>query len=169
MPTSVRLAHRPVFAWLAPLLLFAVGACAALPPAREPLRINVADIDAAPGEGFELRLMVKLRVQNPNDTAVDYEGAVIDLDVNGKNLASGVSGAKGSVARFGETLVTVPVTISAFSAVRQAIGGFADGTPIDKLPYVMRGKLMTGAMGSVSFNDEGTLSWPPRGKANANK
>jgi LEA14-like dessication related protein len=160
MPSSARFSHRRPVAWFAALLLFAVSACAALPAAREPLRINVADIDAEPGEGFELRLLVKLRVQNPNDVAVDYEGAVIDVDVNGKNLASGVSGAKGSVPRFGETVLTVPVTVSAFSAVRQAIDGFTDGKPIDKVPYVLRGKLSTGAMGSVPFNDEGTLKWP---------
>lgn len=168
MPSSASSTHRLLAAWFGALLLFAVSACAALPAPREPLRINVAGIDPSQGEGFELRLLVKLRVQNPNDAAIDYEGVVIDVDVNGKNLASGVSGAKGSVPRFGETVLTVPVTVSAFSAVRQAIGGFADGTPIDKVPYVLRGKLSTGAMGSVPFNDEGTLKWPGS-KASAGK
>ena len=154
------LVARGPFVWLAALMLFAVSACAALPAPREPLRINVAGIEPSQGEGFELRFLVKLRVLNPNDTPVDYEGAFVDLDVNGRNLASGVSGAKGSVARYGETVLTVPVTVSAFAAVRQAIDGFADGAPIDKLPYALRGKLSTGALGSVPFNDEGTLRWP---------
>ena len=34
--------------------------------------------------GAELRLAVKLRVQNPNEEAVEYDGAALDLEVNGR-------------------------------------------------------------------------------------
>ena len=48
------------------------------------------------------------------------------MDVRGKSFAAGVSDARGSVPRFGEVVLAVPVTVSAFAAVRQVIG-FAGG------------------------------------------
>ena len=47
--------------------------CAAL-QGRDPLNVSVAGIEPLQGEGLELRLLVKLRVQNPNDAPVDYNG-----------------------------------------------------------------------------------------------
>ena len=57
----------------------------------DPLQVTVAGIEPLQGEGMELRLMVKLRVQNPNDAPIDYRGVALTMDVQGKTLASGVS------------------------------------------------------------------------------
>ena len=98
-----------------------LGACAALSP-RDPLNVQVAGIQPLQGEGLEARFLVKLRLQNPNEGAIDYSGVALDLEVNGRRLASGVSDQRGTVPRFGESVLEVPVTISAFSAARQALG-----------------------------------------------
>lgn len=137
----------------------ALAACAGLPQPRDPLRINVAGIEPLPTEGLELRFTVKLRVQNPNDSPVEYRGVALDLAVNGRDLASGVSSQAGSIAGFGEAVLSVPVTISAFAALRQALG-VADGATLDKVPYVLTGKLAGGLLGTTRFTDQGTLSWP---------
>ncbi|RPI63395.1 MAG: Water stress and hypersensitive response domain-containing protein, partial [Lysobacterales bacterium] len=80
----------------APLLvlaaLFGVGGCATIAN-RDPLNIDVAGIEPLPGEGLELRLAVTIRVQNPNDVAMEYTGAALALDLNGRKLATGVSDA----------------------------------------------------------------------------
>lgn len=145
------------------LLALSLGACASLGN-RDPLRIDLAGLEPLPGQGLEVRFAVKLRVQNPNDSAVDFDGVALDLEVNGQPLASGVSDQRGSVPRFGETLISVPVSISAFSAMRQA-WGVAGHRPGQGLPYVLRGKLAGGLLGSNRFSDSGTLDWPepPRG------
>jgi hypothetical protein len=140
-----------------------LSACAGL-PGSDPLRVNVVGIDPLDGAGLELRLAVKLRLQNPNDAPVAFDGAALDLEVNGKTLATGVSDQKGSVPRFGETLLTVPVTISAFNVVRQALV-LADGKARDELPYVLRGKLAGGTFGALRFTEEGSLNWANLGKA----
>ena len=103
------------------LLALSLVACASLSD-RDPLHIALAGLEPLPGEGLEVRFAVKLRVQNPNDSAVDFDGVALELEVNGRPLASGVSDQRGSVPRFGETLISVPVSISAFSAMRQAWG-----------------------------------------------
>mgnify|MGYP000700581216 FL=1 len=138
------------------LLMLSLAACAAFFQ-RDPLNVQVAGIQPLPGEGLELRMAVKLRVQNPNDRALDYDGVALELEINGRNLASGVSDASGTVPRFGETVLTVPMTISAFSAARQALG-LAEHIGMDEVPYVLRGKLAGGrTFGTQRFVEKGTL------------
>lgn len=132
-----------------------LAACAAL-PGRDPLRVDVVDIDAAEGRGLELRLNVTLRLQNPNDTPVEYDGAALELEINGRSFATGVADRRGTVPRYGEALLTIPVSVSAFNAVRQALV-LADGTPRTALPYVLRGKLSGGVFGTLRFTKEGEL------------
>jgi LEA14-like dessication related protein len=142
---------------LAAAPLFVAG-CATL-QGQEALRVNVVGLEKLEGEGFELRFAVKLRVQNPNTSGVDFDGIALDLDVNGRALANGVSSARGSIPRFGETVVTVPVSVSAIAAVRQMLG-LIDGNAKGELPYKLRGRLGGGVFGSQSFSSEGTLKLP---------
>lgn len=137
------------------LLALSLNACALLAP-RDPLNVQVAGIQPLPGEGLELRLLVKLRLQNPNDAAVDYDGVALSLEVNDRRLASGVSDQQGAVPRYGETLLSVPVTISALSVARQALG-LAENADLDALPYVLRGKLGGGVFGTRRFVETGTI------------
>ncbi len=140
------------------LMLFAafvLAGCAALQP-NDPLRVEVVGIEPAESQGLELRLAIKLRIQNPNEGAVSYDGTALELDVNGKTLATGVSDQKGSVPRYGESILVVPVSISAMNAVRQALV-FTDGTPREAVPYMLRGKLAGGAFGTVRFTKEGSI------------
>ncbi|HZZ09401.1 MAG TPA: LEA type 2 family protein [Paraburkholderia sp.] len=130
----------------------------------DPLRVNVAGIDPIAGQGLELRFNVRLRVQNPNDSPVSFDGVSLDLEVNGKPLASGVSDQSGTVPRFGETIVTVPLTVPAFAAVRQAFA-FADAAQTGQIPYLLRGKLGGGVTGGTRFITQGALSLPALGMA----
>ena len=114
---------------------------------------DLVGLEPLPGQGLEVRFAVKLRVQNPNDRAVNFNGMALDLDVNGQPLASGVSDQSGSVPRFGETVVSVPVSISAFSVMRQA-WGVAGYQPGQEVPYRLRGKLADGLFGTRRFSDK---------------
>ena len=156
---ALHLPRQPLRLLLTALLALALGACAAFSP-RDPLNVQVAGIQPLQGEGLELRLLVKLRLQNPNEGAVDYSGVALDLEVNGRRLASGVSDQRGTVPRFGESLLEVPVTLSAFSALRQALG-LAEHAGLDEVPYVLRGKLASGAFGSRRFVEKGSIDLSP--------
>ncbi|CAB3807207.1 hypothetical protein LMG28688_06505 [Paraburkholderia caffeinitolerans] len=139
-------------------LVFLLGACAGM-IGQEPLRVNVAGIEPLKGEGLEMRFNVKLRIQNPNDTPVEFNGASLQLDLNGHSFASGVSDQSGVVPRFGETIIVVPLTVPAFSAVRQAFA-FGDSVSSGGFPYEMRGRLAGGLGGGTRFVDHGKLSLP---------
>jgi len=122
----------------------------------DPLQVTVAGIEPmeGQGQGLELRLLVKLRVQNPNDAPVDFNGVALEMDVQGKTFATGVSDAAGSVPRFGETVITVPVTASAFRMLGEAFTLFRSGSS-GKITYEMTGKLNGSGFNSVHFRTQG--------------
>lgn len=140
----------------AALLLVLLAACATL---GDALRVNVVGVEPLQGEGLEVRFAVKLRVQNPNETAIEFDGVAVDLDLDGKNVASGVSDERGSVPRFGEALITVPVTVSAFNVARVLVG-LTGAQPRGEIPYAVSGKLAGGSFGAVRFSRSGTLALP---------
>jgi LEA14-like dessication related protein len=138
--------------------MFLCGGCAGL-QGREPIQVNIAGIEPLQGEGLELRMLVKLRIQNPNDLALDFNGVSVRMDVQGKRFATGVSDAGGSIPCFGESLVDVPVSISMFSIARQVIGVVTNEYR-GKLSYEMSGKLAGPAFQSERFQSNGELTLP---------
>ena len=155
MPGLTRIS-RAGFVLVAALVL---SACASM-PSHDPLQVTVAGIESLPGEGMELRLLVKLRVQNPNDDPIEYNGVSLNLDVQGRSFASGVSDEAGTVPRFGEAIVTVPVTVSLMRMVRQ-VAGMLDGKPVDKITYSMSGKLSgPGMFDTKRFGSTGEFDIP---------
>ena len=130
---------------------------------RDPLQVTVAGIEPLQGEGMELRLNVKLRVQNPNDAPINYNGVAVEMIVQGKTFATGVTDAHGDVPRFGETLIEVPVTASAFRMARQALGmmkGMGGGPGTGKIAYELKGKLNGSAFSTVRFQNKGEFEMP---------
>ncbi|WP_336335534.1 LEA type 2 family protein [Pseudomonas putida] len=150
--------HRYARLFLVLLLAYGLSACA-LFQARDPLNISVIGIEPLPGQELELRMAVKIRVQNPNEAPIDYNGIALNLEVNGQPLAAGVSDQQGHIGRYDEAVIVVPVSITAFSFLRQAYGlGKLDS--LQGLPYKLRGKLAGGPLGTVRFTDEGKLDLP---------
>jgi LEA14-like dessication related protein len=116
----------------------------------------VANIEGLPGEGMEIRMLVKLRVQNPNDTPIEFSGAYLKFEVLDKTFATGVSDEAGTVPAFGETIVAVPVTISVLRMARQVLG-MLDGQPVERINYRMSGKLDGGMFGTERFEAGGEI------------
>jgi LEA14-like dessication related protein len=144
------------------LLAFAAvcaGGCASVN--HDPVQVQVVDIDAMEGEGMEARFLCKLRVQNPNDSPIDYDGIYVDLQVRGSSFATGVSDERGTVPRFGEVVVAVPVSVSAFRVARQAVGMFmASAGERSKVDYVLKGKISGPGWSAVRFESKGELDLP---------
>jgi LEA14-like dessication related protein len=138
------------------LAQLALSGCATMP---DPLDVTVAGIEPLQGEGMEVRMLVKLRVLNPNDKDIVYRGASVKVEVLDKTFASGASDVAGTVPRFGEAVVEVPISISVLRMVRQVMG-MVDGKPIDKVNYEMSGKLQTGTMSAIRFSTSGELEIP---------
>jgi LEA14-like dessication related protein len=105
-----------------------------------------------------VRLAVKLRVQNPNDQPIDYDGVALDLAVRGMDLASGVSDTRGTIPRYGESVIVVPVTVSAFAMARQ-VYSLVTGDR-SKVDFVASGKLGGAGFGGLRFTSSGEFELP---------
>jgi len=135
-----------------------LGGCAGLQRA-ESVNVIIAGVEPLEGEGLEVRMLVKLRIQNASDAALAFNGVAVQMDVQGKRFATGVSNAGGSIPRFGEAVVAVPVSISVLGIVRQAVGVFT-GDAGGKLAYEMTGQLAGPALTGVQFRTAGELTLP---------
>lgn len=141
---------------LATFAAWAVAGCAAT-PGREPLRVSLAGIEPMAGEGLELRFKLRLRLINPGEGAVAFDGAFVELDLQGRPFASGAAQLKGSVPRFGEQVLELPVTVPALGALRQILGIAGAGAAPDKLSYALRGRLGGVGLGGQRFEQQGEL------------
>ena len=139
------------------LAAVALAGCASM-TGRDPVQVQVVGVEPLQGEGLELRFLTKLRVQNPNDAPIEYSGIYVDLEVRGNSFATGVSDAAGTVPRYGEVVLEVPVTASALRIVRQVVGIYGSGAT--RLDYVMRGKIGGSAFSAVRFESKGQLELP---------
>ncbi|HMQ73068.1 MAG TPA: LEA type 2 family protein [Rubrivivax sp.] len=146
-------------ALLAVPALGAVGGCAGMPGTAEPPRVVLVGMEPLAGEGMELRFAVKLRVQNPNTEPLRYDGVSLDLDLRGQGFASGVAPLAGSVPAWGETVLTVPVTASAFALARQLLDFARDAQRgrTERITYALRGRLGGGMLGGARFSREGEI------------
>ncbi len=140
------------------LTLVIVG-CAGMPH-TDPPQVTVVGVEPAQSEGLEARMQLKLRVQNPNNAPIDFNGVFVELDVLGKSFASGVSNDSGTVPAFGESLINVPVSISMLGILNQAMGMMGGKSSIDKITYEMRGKLNTTTSGTLRFKSQGEMALP---------
>lgn len=144
------------------LIAMTLGGCATL-SGRDTPDVRIVGLTPMPSEGLELRFALKMRVLNTNDTPISFDGLAVKLDLDGRGLASGVSDARGEIPRFGEKVLTIPISISAFSAVRQFLSrvgeGEATGDRITQpIGYSLSGKLGGAAAGSaMRFSTSGEL------------
>lgn len=151
MPT-----RRSVLALLPAVALLA--ACAGL-PGRDPVQVQVVGVEPLQGEGLELRFLCKLRVQNPNDTPITYNGIYLELEVGGSTFATGVSDESGTVPRYGEAVLSVPVAASTLRLARQAIGMYMSEDR-SKIDYVIKGKIGGSTFSAVRFESKGEIPLP---------
>lgn len=157
---------KPFTVALLSALLFLTSGCASLAQ-RDPVEAYVVGVEPLQGAGLELRMLIKLRVQNPNDAPIDYQGVAVSMSVQGKRFATGVSDAAGSIPRFGESVIEVPVSISAFRLVGRAMDVLGSERT-DKIEYELRGKLAGPAFNSLRFNSKGEMALPEGLRAERN-
>ena len=143
---------------LIPICFLLLNGCSNL-PFREALSVNLVNIEPLDSEGLEIRMLVKLRVTNPNSETLNYNGISLKMDVQGKKFATGVTNAEGSIPGFSEGMIRVPISISLIDIARQAYGVSNDFN--GELPYEISGKFGGALIGSSHFNLSGEIVLPP--------
>jgi len=151
-------AARP---WSALSLLLAVlvAGCTSLGTQLETPRLSLVGIQLQDASFFEQRLLVRLRVQNPNDLVLPVRGLEVSFELDGEDFAQGVSARSFEVPALGEAEFDMMVTANAATALLRIIEK-SKGGRVESLDYRIRGKLSTslGLLRSVPFDERGTIS-----------
>ena len=144
-------------ALLALLCVVFLYACAAL-SMQEPLSVTIADLKPIEVGVLEQRYALKVRVLNPNDIEIAFDGAVFDLEVNDVAFAKGVSNQKSVIPRFGEAVIDVQA-VSGLQNILMQINELLKGERTT-LTYRIKGRLHTGGFGYTRFDSSGEIALP---------
>ena len=145
------------------IVVFAVFAaavgCSALAPKLDKPHLSLARVQIQEGSGLlEQRLLVGVRVVNPNDRELPVKGMNLSLDLDGHHVAEGVSVRSFVVPARSEAEFDLQVTANLAGALLKLVarrGGLQEG-----IPYRVTGKVDTriGMLRSIPFSDEGRIS-----------
>ncbi len=151
-----RCSNRLCFISIWTVLTLWMAGCASLPDATTPPNLSLVSIEPVEVTPFEQKYHLTVRLQNPNDHALEISGMSYVLEVNGQPLLNGVSDASVTVPRFGESLIELSGVSTLFGFVRQIQALQERNT--QGVQYKLSGKLaVVNRFGSLPFSYEGTL------------
>ena len=145
-------------AWLAPLigslLLFTAG-CASQFKFEAP-KLSVVSMKVQSADIFSQRLQVRLRVVNPNDRELPIKGISYRIEVEGDQLAEGLTDAPFVVPAMGEAEFDMQVTANLAGTLAKYL---MRGSTPEALNYRLVGKvaLSSGFLRSVPFDERGSV------------
>ena len=153
LPTA---AIRPT-ALLLCCALLAAG-CSAILPKLETPRLSLVSLQMQQATLFEQRLLVKLRVQNPNDLALPVRGLTVDFDLGGERFATGLSAQQFEVPAYGEAEFDMMITANAATVLLKLLSQDS-GARRESIDYRISGKLRTslGLLRTVPFVETGSI------------
>ncbi|MEP4148100.1 MAG: LEA type 2 family protein [Halioglobus sp.] len=109
-----------------------IAGCASLTPEIDPPKITLESFSPLPSEGGVPRFEIKLRIANPNKQTFDIAGISYGVEIQGKELISGVTNDVPELAPYSEEIVTLEAGLQLFQIVRLLAGlGKETGDSLD--------------------------------------
>jgi LEA14-like dessication related protein len=141
---------------LAVLMLVGAPGCATLQPDFEPPRITLVGLQPESVTLLEQKYLIQLRIQNPNEQALDIRGLHYDLELNGQSFLSGVSSESVVVPPFSDAVIRTQGVSTLLGYLRQ-IEELNKGAR-RALDYRLTGRVSVGDWpGGVRFDYQGEL------------
>ena len=140
-----------------PFLLLLLGLALSSCASADRPSVTLASVTLAGLSLFEQRFVTTLRVQNPSSVELSLEGVSVEVELNGKTFARGVSPTPMVVRPYGQDLLRVETISTTPDIVRQFRNLAALGDL--KIHYRLKGKLQPrGRPDTVPFHDKGVIS-----------
>ncbi|RLA54143.1 MAG: hypothetical protein DRR42_02730 [Gammaproteobacteria bacterium] len=124
--------------WLAMLLL---AGCAVLNPARQQPEVHLTSIQPLPRNGLEQRFLIGLNIINPDSGDLRIAGLSYSLWLNGRKVASGVSGELAAIPAYSESAVQLEAGTNLLSGLRFITELLHDPNP--SVEYEFKTKIRT--------------------------
>lgn len=120
--------------------------------------VTVTDLQVIEASLLEQRFLFKLRVQNPNDREIPIKGMSFEVTINDEPFARGVSSKTATLPRLSETIMEVTAA-SDLSGILRQVGALRRGGK-SSLSYRITGRLFTGLLVDLNFENSGVLNIP---------
>lgn len=130
-------------------------------------KVTLADIRLQDIKAMESTFLIELRILNPNEAPLEISGIECDLEIDGKDFASGVASGQYVIPAYGSALIPVTVYASMLDMVSSVVavvrGASGQTTRQEPLRYQLSGHVRAGGTNvmqkSLPFESEGTLSF----------
>ena len=134
------------------LLVVGLSGCSLFVPKFERPTLSVVGIQLMKSDFFHQELRVRMRVQNPNDRSLPVEGIIYQLEVEGQELAHGMSGESFVVPALGEAEFDMSVSANMANMLFKLLN-----RNTSQVQYRIYGKisLSAGLLRSIRFDDHG--------------
>jgi LEA14-like dessication related protein len=153
----VTLCYYPPMRWILIILVcLGLSGCSLFVPKLEKPTLSVVRVQMLKSDLWHQEFKVRIRVQNPNDRELPVKGIVYELDVEGQELAHGMSGDSFVVPALGEAEFDMSVSANMANMLIKLLN--KGGSPVE---YRIYGKisLSAGLLRSIAFDDHGTFKW----------
>jgi LEA14-like dessication related protein len=131
--------------------------CAMLQPDLEEPRVEVAGLRMLPMENNTPEFEIDLRVINPNDHNLSLRGISYTINIEERDLVTGVANNLPEIPAYGEATITLTATLSVLEGIRLITDLLQ--RPRDKLNYAFNAQLDLGAiMPDLTISETGVIS-----------
>jgi LEA14-like dessication related protein len=140
--------------FLIAVLVLGLSGCSLLVPKFERPTLSVVGVQLLKSDLWHQELRVRMRVQNPNDRSLPVAGIIYQLDVEGQELAHGMSGDSFVVPALGEAEFDMSVSANMANLLFKLLNHSTT-----QVEYRIYGKisLSAGLLRSIKFDDHGTF------------
>lgn len=139
----------------AALALALCAGCASVANLQAP-DLSVVSMKLQSADLFEQRLLVRMKVQNPNDRALPIKGITYRIEVNDAELGQGSADTPFVVPSMGEAEFDMVFTANLATALSQLLSRKGSSQSID---YRLRGEvaLSSGFLRHIPFDERGSV------------
>jgi len=149
------IARRCALLLLGAVLCVGIAGCAALPKFAAP-KLSLVSLKMQSADIFSQRLLVRMRVLNPNERALPIKGITYRIEVNDSEIAQGASNTPFEVPALGEAEFDVQVTANLAGALANFLSRRGSQ---DSLEYRLIGDvaLSSGFLRRIPFDERGSV------------
>ena len=139
------------------ILTLILGACATLSPDYEEPTVTLSSFRALPSEGMVPAFEIGLRIINPNSQALNLEGIVYTVSLEGYELVKGVGKDFPVIEGYSEGEVKLTASANLLAGIR-FVGDMMQ-TKGDTLEYEFKAKLDLGGLyPSIKIRETGNIN-----------